>query len=232
MDSFWTFINELMYSDQSWILIIGSLLWGIASVIMSPCHLTGAPLMLGYMMKQEDNKKNNAFLLTTIFAVSVFLSIILIGFITGGLGLILGDLGMFGQIFLILMLLYFGLATLGLVPLFPGLSSKPGKAGYLGMFIAGLAFGIGLGPCTFAFMSPILGIVLSKISEAPLMASSLIISFGVGHSIVLILFGVFFQKLGFLNKGAKFGSLLKSGCGILLIVFAIYKSWEFISLLV
>ncbi len=55
--------------------------------------------------------------------------------------------------------------------------------------IFGLIFGIALGPCTFAFMAPMLGVTFSVASTRLLYGIALLAVYGVGHCSVIVLAG-------------------------------------------
>ena len=58
-----------------------------------------------------------------------------------------------------------------------------------GAFILGLLFGIGLGPCTFAFLAPVLGVVFQISTDNLLKAVLLVTAFGIGHCAVIVAAG-------------------------------------------
>jgi len=101
-----------------------------------------------------------------LFASGILITIIIVGVLTGLAGRMLGDLGGFGNIFLTFFFILFGLILLDVIkiPDFIGFN-QPGfmKKGYLAAFILGLVFGIGLGPCTFAFIMVSLYNILKQI---------------------------------------------------------------------
>ncbi len=53
----------------------------------------------------------------------------------------------------------------------------------------GLLFGLGLGPCTFAYLAPVLGIVFSVAATSMPLAILLIAAFGLGHCSVIVAAG-------------------------------------------
>ena len=62
-----------------------------------------------------------------------------------------------------------GLYLLGVIPMpwsGPGQVNMKRK-GLLAAFILGLVFGIALGPCTFAYMAPMLGVTFNLAKTAP-----------------------------------------------------------------
>ena len=56
-------------------------------------------------------------------------------------------------------------------------------------FILGLIFGIGLGPCTFAYFAPVLGVVFGISTSSWTKAMLLIAAFAVGHCTVIVAAG-------------------------------------------
>jgi cytochrome c-type biogenesis protein len=66
---------------------------------------------------------------------------------------------------------------------------KVERAGFLGAFLLGLIFGIGLGPCTFAFLAPVLATVYQIADDSMIKAIMMIGAFGVGHTAVIVVGG-------------------------------------------
>ncbi|MEJ2051277.1 MAG: cytochrome C biogenesis protein, partial [Calditrichota bacterium] len=67
-------------------------------------------------------------------------------------------------------------------------------------------FGVGLGPCTFAFMAPVLGAVMSLAAAGWAMPMMLVIAFGTGHCAVIASAGTLSQAVQqYLNWTEKSG---------------------------
>ena len=99
------------------------------------------------------------------------------------------------------------------------------KKGYLASLILGLLFGIGLGPCTFAFMAPVLGIVFQTARTNLLYAIVLLTAFATGHCFVIVLAGTLTRKVQeYLNwtENSKTVSYIKKICGVLVILAGVY----------
>jgi cytochrome c-type biogenesis protein len=97
--------------------------------------------------------------------------------------------------------------------------------GLIAAFILGLIFGIGLGPCTFAFMAPILGVVFEVSSKDWILALSLLTAFALGHVSVIVLAGTLTQKVQqYLNwtENSKVSSYIKKICGVLVLLGGFY----------
>ncbi len=53
----------------------------------------------------------------------------------------------------------------------------------------GLVFGVALGPCTFGFMAPVLGVTFSLAKTAPVFAAGVLALFALGHGTVIAVAG-------------------------------------------
>jgi len=209
------------------IAIGASFIWGILSIILSPCHLTSIPLIIGYLSNQKELSTKKAFHLSIVFSVGILISIMVIGGITAAAGRILGDVGKIGNYIVALVFLIFGLNLLGILPLnFPGLSSlKSQRKGYLSVLSLGLVFGLALGPCTFAFMAPMLGIVFSLTAKNLPYGVVLLSAFALGHCSVIIAAGTstrLVQQITKWDDQSKGITIIRKLCGILVLLGGFY----------
>ena len=209
-----------------------ALLWGVLSILLSPCHLASIPLVVGYISRQGNAGSNRAFSISTVFSLGIMITIILVGIATAAAGRLLGDIGQFGYYFAAAVMLYFGLNLLEVLPSpFRGdksISSK--RSGLAGAFVLGLVFGIALGPCTFAFMAPILGVAFSTGSKHPIFAILLVIAFSVGHCGIIVGAGTFSSTIQrFLKWNDKTGvvPILRKVCGVLVILGGLYILYRY-----
>ena len=137
-----------------------SAVWGILSIILSPCHLASIPLIVGFISGQGRVSTARASGIATLFAVGILITIAAIGAITAAAGRMMGDVGRWGNYFVAAIFFVVGLHLLGVIPMpwsGPGQVNMKRK-GLLAAFLLGLIFGIALGPCTFAYMAPMLGV--------------------------------------------------------------------------
>jgi cytochrome c-type biogenesis protein len=204
-----------------------SFIWGILSIILSPCHLTSIPLIIGYLSNQRELSTKKALHLSTIFSVGILISIAVIGGITACAGRILGDVGRIGNYVVAMVFLIFGLNLLGILPLnFPGPSSlKSQRKGYFSVLSLGLVFGLALGPCTFAFMAPMLGIVFKLTAKNLAYGLILMTAFAIGHCGVIIAAGTstrLVQQITKWDDQSKGITIIRKICGILVLLGGIY----------
>jgi cytochrome c-type biogenesis protein len=196
--------------------------WGILSIVLSPCHLASIPLIVGFLQGGGPVIPRRAAGLSTLFALGILGSIALIGAITAAAGRMLGDLGSWGNYAVTAVFFVFGLHLLDLLPIPDGWRPAPNqpRRGPLGALLFGLIFGVALGPCTFGFMAPVLGVTFGMAKTAPLFAFGVLVLFGLGHCAVIALAGFsssWVQRwLSWQNNtpGAKW---LRRACGVLVL---------------
>lgn len=209
------------------IALSAALIWGVLSIILSPCHLASIPLIVGFIDEQGRTAPRRAFLIALLFATGILMTIALIGIITAAAGRMMGDVGRYGNWFVAVIFFAVGLHLLGVIPM-PG--SGPGQVGMkrkglLAAFILGLVFGIALGPCTFAYMAPMLGVTFKLGAEQPLYAGSLLLMYGIGHCGVIVAAGTstgLVQKYMNWNEASRGAVILKKVCGVLVLLGGLY----------
>jgi cytochrome c-type biogenesis protein len=210
--------------------LTASVVWGILSIILSPCHLASIPLIVGFISGQGQLTTRRAFWTATLFAVGILVTIAAIGAITAAAGRMLGDVGRYGNYFVAGIFLIVGLHLLGVIP---APWSAPGQVGLkrkglFAAFILGLVFGIALGPCTFAYMAPILAVTFKVADTAPLYGAALLLAYGVGHCAVIIAAGTateWVQHLLNWNEKSKGIKIMKGACGVLILLAGAYFLW-------
>jgi cytochrome c-type biogenesis protein len=213
------------------IALLAAAAWGVLSIVLSPCHLASIPLIVGFISGQGRVSTARASGIATLFAVGILVTIAAIGFITAAAGRMLGDVGRYGNYFVALIFFVVGLHLVGVIPLnFSGAGPVGLKRkGLLAAFILGLVFGVALGPCTFAYMAPMLGVTFKLAHTAPLYGASLLLAYGVGHCSVIVLAGTFtevVQRFLDWNENSKGIKIIKVVCGVLVILGG---AWMFYS---
>ncbi len=214
------------------IALAASMAWGVLSILLSPCHLSSIPLIVGFIDGQGVVTKKRALALSGLFSLGILVTIAAIGVITGTMGRIMGDVGKVGNYFVAAIFFVIGLHLLEVITIpFLGAANQPTvrKKGALAALTIGLVFGIALGPCTFAYMAPMLGIAFNVASTRPVLATSLILFYAIGHCMVIVLAGTFtsmVQKYLNWNERSKGAVLLKKVCGVLVILGGVYLIWS------
>ena len=91
--------------------------------------------------------------------------------------------------------------------------------------ILGLVFGIALGPCTFAYMAPMLGVTFKLAARSLYYGILLLVVYGLSHCSVIFLAGTsteLVQKYLNWNEKSKGAIILKRICGVLVLLGGLY----------
>jgi len=206
--------------------LLASFAWGILSILLSPCHLSSIPLVVGYISAQGRVSMGRTFKISLIFSLGILVTIALIGVITASLGRLMGDIGGVGNYLVAGIFFIAGLYLLDIIKINwnTGLKQTQ-KGGLIAALILGLLFGLALGPCTFAYMAPVLGIVFQTAQTNYLLAVGFLLAFGIGHCSVIVGAGTLTGKVQkYLNRSEESKTLkwIKKICGVLVILGGVY----------
>lgn len=203
-------------------------LWGVLSVVLSPCHLSSIPLVVAYMSGGDELPAGRrAVLLSGSFALGILASIAAVGAATVAAGRMAGDVGPWATYALAAVFFAVGLNLLGLLPL-PGWSALPagaGRRGPVGALLLGLVFGAALGPCTFAFVAPLLGLAFRAGAGKAAAGALLVLLFGLGHAAAIVVAGASAQGVQrwlSWRAGARAAALVRRGAGLAVLAGGVY----------
>jgi cytochrome c-type biogenesis protein len=204
------------------IALSAALIWGVLSILLSPCHLTSIPLIIGFIDGQGQMTTRRAFVISNLFAVGILITIAAVGVATAAAGRMMGDVGPWGTWLVSAVFFLVGLHLLDILPMPWPSAGKVGIArkGMLAALLLGLIFGIALGPCSFAYMAPMLAVAFSKAADNMLYGASLLLAYGLGHCAVIVFAGTFtevIQRYLDWNERSKGTVVLKRVCGILVL---------------
>lgn len=225
MDALFITINTWM-TNGGWIAALGCFLWGMISVLLSPCHLASIPLIVAYVGGQDklvEGKQGAKFAI--LFSIGLFITIAAIGVICSLLGRMLGDVGPYWTLLIGALLLWVALDMLDLAkcPMPGSMMGRFQLKGTLGAFVLGLAYGILSGSCTFGFIAPILAII--TVQEKIVTGIMLITLFGIGHCLPIAVAGSSTATVKKLLDNSAFGqgaSWFRKGAGMVIAGLGLY----------
>jgi len=209
------------------VAIAAAVVWGILSIILSPCHLASIPLIVGFIDNQGRMSTKRAFVISFLFASGILVTIGLIGAITAAAGRMMGDVGRYGNYFVAIIFFLVGLHLLDVIPMPWSGPSQVGmkRKGLLAALTLGLVFGVALGPCTFAYMAPMLGVTFKLAATNPFYGAILLLAYGVGHCSVIVAAGTsteLVQRFMNWNENSRGTTLVKKICGVLVLLGGIW----------
>jgi len=208
------------------IAAVGAFLWGMISVVFSPCHLASIPLIVAYVGGQEKMvQARQAGYYSVAFTTGLFITIALIGVVCALLGWMLGDVGNYWQVLVGLVLVWVALGMLGVekCSMSGNLLSRLNLRGIRGALVLGLAYGVLSGSCTFGFIAPILAII--TIQKMVLNGIILILLFALGHCLPIVVAGSSTAAVRKVieNQSWQTGGLwFRRGAGVLIGILGLY----------
>ena len=225
MDGFFITVNQWM-TGGTMLAALGCFIWGLVSVLLSPCHLASIPLIIAYVGGQEKAvQPRQAGVYALLFSTGLFITIAVIGVVCAMLGRMMGDVGIWFQVLVGIILIWVALGMLGVesCSMNGSLLYRLKVRGMAGAFILGLAYGILSGSCTFGFIAPILAIVTvqAKIVTGVL----LIVIFALGHCLPIVIAGsstAFVRRLLENSAWQSTGSWFRKGAGVVIVLLGIY----------
>ena len=209
------------------VAMLAAVIWGILSIVLSPCHLASIPLIVGFIGGQGRISAGRAFLIALLFSLGILITIGLVGAVTAAAGRLMGDVGRYGNYAVAAIFLLIGLHLLDVIPMAWTAPGKVGlqRRGLLAAFLLGLVFGIALGPCTFAYMAPMLAVTFRLSATNLPYGILLLLLYGVGHCSVIVLAGTFtevVQRYLNWNEKSRGATILRKACGVLVILGGVY----------
>ena len=225
LETFFLTVNEWIASGTT-VAALGCFVWGMISVVFSPCHLASIPLIVAYVGGQQKiMKPKEAGYYSAAFTFGLFITIALIGIICALLGRMLGDVGNYWQILVGLVLVWVALGMFGVekCSMSGTLLYRLNLSGLFGAFALGLAYGVLSGSCTFGFIAPILAII--TIQQKVATGVLFILLFAIGHCIPIVVAGSSTAAVKRLLENSRWqgaGSWFRKGAGAVIGMLGVY----------
>lgn len=223
MDALFTWLSEAM-TGSPWLALVAAAGWGVASLVLSPCHLASIPLVVGFIAERKNTTPRQAFGYALLFALGILGSIAAVGGATAVAGRMLGDVGPWANYGVAVVLLAVGLHLLGILPLpWEGSVSLPRYHGKAAALLLGLIFGVALGPCTFAYLAPVLGVIFGVARKQPGFAALLLLAYGIGHCTLIVVAGASTERVQRIldwNGNSRGAVWMRRSCGLLVLAGA------------
>jgi cytochrome c-type biogenesis protein len=224
-DQFLIMVNQWMTGGLA-VAAAGAFIWGLVSVMFSPCHLASIPLIVAYVGGQETAvNPRKAIWYAGAFTVGLFITIATVGVICALLGRMLGDVGIWWQVLVGGVLIWVALGMLGVqaCSMSGSLLYRLNFRGIPGAFGLGLAYGILSGSCTFGFIAPILAIV--TVQQKIVAGSVMMILFALVHCLPIVVAGSSTAMVRRLTESSAWqgaGQWFRRGAGVVIALLGIY----------
>ena len=225
LESFFLTVNEWIGAGSG-LAAVGCFLWGMISVVFSPCHLASIPLIVGYVGGQQKTlDPREAAYYSVAFTLGLFITIAAIGIVCALLGRMLGDVGNYWQILIGAVLLWVALGMFGFerFSMSGSLLYRLKLRGLMGALILGLAYGVLSGSCTFGFIAPILAII--TIQQKVATGVLFILLFAIGHCLPIVIAGSSTAAVKGILESSRWqgaGNWFRKGAGVVIGILGIY----------
>jgi cytochrome c-type biogenesis protein len=225
LESVFLTVNQWI-AGGTMIAALGCFLWGMISVVFSPCHLASIPLIVAYVGGQQTIlKPKEAGFYSVAFTSGLFITIALIGIICALLGRMLGDVGNYWQILIGLILVWVALGMLGVekCSMSGSLLYRLNLRGPFGAFGLGLAYGVLSGSCTFGFIAPILAII--TVQQQVATGILFILLFAIGHCVPIVAAGSSTAAVKSVMENSAWqgaGNWFRKGAGLVIVMLGAY----------
>ena len=225
-------LQDIFLTVHAWIAggtaiaALGCFLWGVISVVFSPCHLASIPLIVAYVGGQQRVlKPGEAGLYSVAFTTGLFITIALIGILCALVGRMLGDVGDYWQVLIGLVLIWVALGMLGVekCSVSGSFLYRLNFRGLPGAFVLGLAYGGLSGSCTFGFIAPILAII--TVQEQVATGVLFILLFALGHCLPIVAAGSSAAAVRRIMENSAWqgaGAWFRKGAGVVIVMLGAY----------
>lgn len=224
IESLFTNLNQAM--EENFLIAVGAAFgWGVLTILLSPCNLTSIPLVVAFLSGQKSNR--GRFKSALVFSGGIFVSIAVIGMLISLIGTVLtGFEGVFKYL-LAGVFIIFGLVMLDVfqIPSLVSFDQENKKRTAAAVFATGFLLGLALGPCTFAFMAPVLAVAMKLAAADVLNGIVLISAYAVGYCVLILLAGTFSGAVGkYLNFNNKthIAEIIKKTFGVFLVIIGLF----------
>ncbi len=202
----------------------------IGGVITSvgPCNIAMIPLVMAFVGGQRDVGRKRSMLLSAAFAVGLAITLALLGVIAALVGGLIGGGSRIWYYVLAAVFIVMGLQWMEVIALpLPDIAAKQrekiNQRGVLGALLLGLASGLVASGCATPALAAILTLVMAR--GALLYGASLLLVYGLGRGVPIVLFGTFAGLIRLIPRMMAWSSRLERGAGGLMVVIGLYFIW-------
>lgn len=180
---------QQLIQHNPWLAIVAVFVGGVMTA-SNPCVLAMVPLMVSIVAGQKEAASlKKSFMFSLLFIIGLSITFMVLGFISGLMGRMFGDVGQFWKYIVALVCLVMGIHLLGIfklnfpVPRFFSLK----KSGSIGALLLGLLFGVVSTPCAVPILAVLLAFIASK--GYIIYGGFLLFIYALGHSFLILIAG-------------------------------------------
>lgn len=215
------------------VTMLGQNLWFVPALAffvgmltsLTPCSLTGIPIIINYVSGTKSKSKRKAFSLSLVFALGMAIIYTSLGVFASALGGLVHNFGPWWYFILSGVTALMAFQMFGLINIFPESLGHPSskRKGYTGALIAGMLGGLFASHCAL----PALVVLLAMVAEKSTLGQGalILLLFALGHSVFVIIAGTWTAVLQKMTRNKKYDILLwivKTVIGLGMLILAVY----------
>jgi cytochrome c-type biogenesis protein len=202
-------------------------LGGVVTSI-GPCNITMIPLVMAFVGGQKGITRVRSLALSSAFALGLAITLMAMGVFASVVGGLIGATGgtwyyVMAAVCILMGLQLSHVISLPLPDWGAGLSEKIKSRGVLGALMLGLVSGFVASGCATPALAAILTLVMSK--GAIVYGASLLLVYGLGRGVPIVLIGTFTGWLKSVPRLMQFTSRMESLSGGLMVLIGLYFLW-------
>jgi len=221
---------ELDFSAVSNFSIWAYLLVFIGGIITSigPCNIAMIPLVIAFVGGQKEISRARSLALSATFAFGLAFTFMALGVFASVVGGLIGGSSriwyyVIAAVCIVMGLQWTGIVTITLPDIGARQQEKVKRRGLLGALLLGLVSGFVASGCATPALVAILTLVMSKGAIA--YGASLLLVYGLGRGVPIILCGTFAGVVKLIPKMTKWTARVEQISGALLIMIGLYFLW-------
>ena len=200
-------------------LIFALLLGTVSAATSACCTLPTMGILVGYSGAREESNRRVAIGAVLFFTAGIILSLMIVGGVAGFVGQSAQtSLGKYWKIFAGIFAIFFGLATMKMLPVgLPALrlGTSSDRYGKVGTAATGLLLGGGVAACSLTCNPGIFIVLGASILQGQVVWATLLLAVGFSLPLGAVLLGVSLGKTALLTKNADVAICWVSGCILL-----------------
>lgn len=215
------------YIQGSLLLALAASYLGGVLVSFTPCVYPLIPITVSYIGAQGKASRTSGFFLSVLYVLGTSIAYTTLGIIAGLTGAFFGSVQtnpwvnlVMANIFILMGLSMLDVFSLPMPRFLSGQLFNPGRKGYLGAFLLGIASGLIMSPCSVPVLAVLLSYVATRQNIPFGMALLFVFSFGMGT--LLILMGTFTGLLTSLPRSGPWMVRIKKLFGVIFIAIGEY----------
>jgi len=202
-------------------------LGGVISSV-GPCNIAMIPLVVAFVGGRKETGRLHSFALSTAFALGLAITLMAMGVFASIVGGLIGGTSRIWYYVIAAVCIIMGLQWTGVISLpLPDLAArqreKVSRRGLFGALLMGLASGLVASGCATPALAAILTLVMSEGAIA--YGASLLLVYGLGRGVPIVLFGTFAGFLRLIPRLTRWTARLEQASGVLMVAIGLYFLW-------